>query len=64
LFNFGVPIAHFVSHDALLVLDVDVTAVLFEKQLGALNFVVKGREVQGSVALEVLHVETDTASES
>lgn len=64
MFNFGVPIAHVVSHDALLVLDVDVTAVLFEKQLGALNFVVKGREVQWSVALEVLHVETDTASES
>ena len=40
LFNLWVPIAHVVSHDALLVLDVDVAAVLFEQQLGALNFVV------------------------
>jgi len=64
LLNFGMPIAHAVSHNPLLVFDIDIATVLFEQQLSTLNFVVKAREVQRSVALEVLYVETDTLSES
>jgi len=61
-FNFRVPVSDITCHDALLVLDVDVTAILLEQQFGALNLVIQGGKMQGSVALEVLNVETDTTS--
>ena len=64
LLNFWMPIADVVSRDPLPVFDIGVATVLFEQQFSTLNIVVKAREVQRSVALEVLHVETDTLSES
>ena len=64
MLNFGMPIAHVIGHDPLLVFYINIATVLFEQQLSTLNLVVKAREVQRSVSLEVLDVKTDTLSES